>query len=157
MAHITDHISSPISQSDRSISGDYSQAKIVSQKRGWADLDLSLKLHPIRKDIIPLKDDKAIKNAVRNLLITNFFERPFGSSKGANLRGLLFEPADGITRMAISDNVRRVLTRHEPRIQIISISVTNQSDDNAYNILLHFKIKEFDLEQEVEIVLRRLR
>ena len=157
MAHILDHISSPISQSDRSISGDYSQSKIVSQKRGWADLDLSLKLHPIRKDIIPLKDDKAIKNAVRNLLITNFFERPFGSSKGANLRGLLFEPADGITRMAIRDNVRRVLTQHEPRIQILSISVTNQSDDNAYNILLHFKIKEFDLEQEVEIVLRRLR
>ena len=157
MAHTLDHISSPISQSDRSISGDYSQAKIVSQKRGWADLDLSLKLHPIRKDIIPLKDDRAIKNAVRNLLITNFFERPFGSSKGANLRGLLFEPADGITRMAIRDNIRRVLAQHEPRIQIISISVTNQSDDNAYNILLHFKIKEFDLEQEVEIVLRRLR
>lgn len=157
MAHLLDTTSSPILLSDKQVSNGYKKSVIVSGKKGWRDLDLSLKLHPIRKDIIPLKDDRAIKNAVKNLLITNSFERPFGSSKGANLRGLLFEPADAITRMAIKDNIRRVIGQHEPRVVILSISVVDLQDQNAYNILLQFRIKESDLEEEVEIVLRRLR
>ena len=68
----------------------------VSRKKGWADLNLSLPLHPIRKDIIPLRDDDAIKNAVKNLILTNFYERPFQPEKAAHLRGILFEPADAI-------------------------------------------------------------
>ena len=66
-----------------------SAAKVVAQKKPFRDLDLSLAIHPIRKDIIPLKDDRAIVNAVRNLLITNFNERPFQPTKGANLRGIV--------------------------------------------------------------------
>ena len=58
---------------DKQISGNLEQARIVSKKKPWRDLDLSLKIHPIRKDIIPLKDDAAIKNAVKNLLVSNFF------------------------------------------------------------------------------------
>ena len=57
---------------DKQISGDLEQARVVSRKKPHRDLDLSLKIHPIRKDIIPLKDDAAVKNAVKNLLITNF-------------------------------------------------------------------------------------
>jgi len=157
MTNLLDNASSPILLSDKQVSNGYKKSVIVSGKKGWSDLDLSLKLHPIRGDIIPLRDDRAIKNSVKNLLVTNFFERPFGSSKGANLRGLLFEPADAITRMAIKDNVRRVIGQYEPRVVILSISVVDLQDQNAYNILLQFRIKESDLEEEVEIVLRRLR
>ena len=60
---------------------------LVSRKKGWADLDLKLTPHPRNGDIIPLRDEKAIKNAVKNLLQTNFYERPFQSTLGANLRG----------------------------------------------------------------------
>jgi len=91
-------------QSDRSITGDLKKARVVSKKKPHRDLDLSLKIHPIRKDIIPLKDDNAIKNALKNLLVTNFYDRPFGFDKGANLKGLLFEPADLFTKIAIKEN-----------------------------------------------------
>ena len=146
-----------ITQGDKSISGDLTKARVVARKKGFRDLDLSLKIHPIRKDIIPLKDDNAIKNAVRNLLISNFFERPFQPSLGANLRGLLFEPAGGITEMNLRENIERVLIRHEPRIEVIQIIVKNLEDQNAYNCVVVFKIKEDDTEESVEIILRRLR
>jgi len=45
----------------KQITGKLEQARVVSKKKPWSDLDLSLKIHPIRKDIIPLKDDAAIK------------------------------------------------------------------------------------------------
>tara|TARA_B100001057_G_scaffold23735_1_gene21936 strand:- start:8090 stop:8539 length:450 start_codon:yes stop_codon:yes gene_type:complete len=148
---------STILQSDKSISDGFKKASVDSRRKSWSDLDLSLTLHPIRKDIVPLRDDNAIRNAVKNLLLTNFYERPFNHSIGANLRALLFEPADAITRMAIRDNIERTLTQHEQRIKILDIQVKDLSDENAYNILVKFLIKEFDTKEEVEIVLRRIR
>jgi len=142
---------------DKSISGNLEQARIVSKKKPWRDLDLSLKIHPIRKDIIPLKDDAAIKNAVKNLLVSNFFERPFQPTLGANLRGLLFEPADAITKLDLKQGIHRVLDTHEPRIKVLNIKVLDESDNNSYRITVNFLIKEYDTAESVEIVLRRLR
>ena len=144
-------------QSDKSIAGDLQKAKVTARKVGFRDLDLSLIVNPRTKDIRPLKDDVAIKNAVRNLLVTNFYERPFGHSKGANLRGLLFEPADNITIIELKQGIQDVIRNHEPRVEIRNIFVKDLSDRNAYNIILSYRIKEFDSLQEVEIVLRRLR
>jgi phage baseplate assembly protein W len=142
---------------DKQISGNLEQAKVVSRKKPWRDLDLSLKIHPIRKDIIPLKDDAAIKNAVRNLLVSNFYERPFQDDLGANLRGLLFEPAGIITTIQLRDSIRRVLNKYEPRIAVTSIDITDLSQNNSYKIKVKFKIKEYDSAEAVEIILRRLR
>ena len=142
---------------DKQISGDLEQAKIVSRKKPHRDLDLSLKIHPIRKDIIPLKDDAAIKNAVKNLLISNFYERPFQSDLGANLRGLLFEPAGLLTNIQMRDNIRFCVEKYEPRVSVDSIDITDVVDENRYNIEVFFTIKEFSTQDSVEIVLRRLR
>ena len=142
---------------DKQISGDLEQAKIVSKKKPHRDLDLSLKIHPIRKDIIPLKDDAAIKNAIRNLLVTNFYERPFQSDLGANLRGLLFEPAGMLTNIQMRDNIRFCVEKYEPRVSVDSIDITDVVDENRYNIEVFFTIKEFSTQDSVEIVLRRLR
>lgn len=144
-------------QSDKSIIGDIQKAKVTARQVGHRDLDLSLKIHPIRKDIIPLKDDNAIKNAIRNLLVSNFSDRPFQRDKGANLRALLFEPADTITEVAMVQNIRKVIRKYEPRVKVLKISVNNQADQNAYRIIVRFLIKEFDQQDNVEIILRRLR
>jgi phage baseplate assembly protein W len=144
-------------QSDKNISGDLTKAKIVSRKKAWRDLDLNLTTHPIRKDIIPLRDDDAIKNAVKNLLHTNAFERPFQPHLGANLRGILFQPADALTRIALRDNISRVLAQHEQRIQVLNIRILDDSDANAYRVTLHYRIKAFNQDGNVEIILRRLR
>jgi len=149
--------SSPKILSDKSVTGDLKKARVTARVKGWRDLDLSLTLHPIRKDIIPLKDDNAIKNAVRNLLISNFYERPFSRDIGANLRGLLFEPADSITKISLKDNIRRVIRKYEPRVVVRGIQIHYEEDSNAYNINVIFKIKEYDTNESVEIVLRRLR
>jgi phage baseplate assembly protein W len=142
---------------DKQISGSLEQAKVVSKKKPYRDLDLSLTIHPIRKDIIPLKDDAAIKNAIKNLLITNFYERPFGDDKGANLRGLLFEPVGVITNIELRDNIRTVIQRYEPRVRVTNINITDVYDTNEYRINVNFRIKEYDSASSVEIVLRRLR
>jgi len=147
---------STFKQSDKRVSTGANSSR-VSRSKQWSDLDLSLTLHPIRKDIMPLRDDAALRNSIKNLLLTNFYERPFNMGIGANMRALLFEPADSITRIAIRDNIARTISDHEPRVELIYIAVDDQSDSNAYNIIVKFRIKEYDSEDKVEIVLRRIR
>lgn len=148
---------SPDILGDKSVIRNVSRSSVTSRKKGWADLDLSLQLHPIRKDIMTLKDDNAIRNAVKNLLVTNFYERPFNSTIGANLRALLFEPADTLTKINIRENITEVIRRYEPRVSINDIKIQDNSMTNSYKITVFFLIKEFDTDQSVEIVLRRLR
>ena len=150
-------MASTLIQSDKSISGNLSKSKVVARKKGHRDLDLKLGIHPIRKDLNVLKDDNAVKNAVKNLLITNANERPFQPFLGANLRGLLFEPADTLTKIALRENISNVLNNHEPRVIVQDIDIKDLPDENAYRILVKFKIKEYDSNDTVEIVLRRLR
>jgi len=148
--------SSQIRQSS-GIVGDLKRVSSSSRLKPWTDLDLNLTLHPIRKDIVPLKDDRAIKYAVRNLLLTNFYERPFGLGIGANLRALLFEPSDEITKQAMRENIARTIQDNEQRVELLFININDNPDNNSYNILVKFRIKEYDNQETVEIVLKRLR
>ena len=158
MANILDgdNISSPAFLSDRTVGGEVNKIGNVARTKSYSDLDLSLRLHPIRKDIIPLRDDQAVKNAVKNLILTNFYEKPFAANVGGNLRGLLFEPADAIAELALEDNIKRVL-KEEPRIRTTFVEVVDLSERNAYRITVKFLIKQFDTSSDVEIVLKRLR
>lgn len=143
--------------SDKSVNDNYRKSKVDSRKKQWTDLDLSLTIHPIRKDIIPVRDDVAIKNALKNLIVSNFFERPFAVTKGANLRSLLFEPADVFTKIMMRDSIQRVIRRYEPRVQIQNVVIKDNADLNSYKIIIQFRIKENDVQESVNIVLRRLR
>lgn len=132
-------------------------AKVVAQRKPYRDLDLTLALHPIRKDIVPLKDDRAVANALKNLILTNFHERPFQPNTGANLRGRLFEPNDAITRIGLRNDIRKVITNHEPRVSVNGINIQNDEDRNSYRITLVFTIKNLNTQESVDIELRRLR
>ena len=143
--------------SDLSVEGDVRKASRSSRLKQWTDLDLNLTLHPIRKDIVPLRDDQAIKYAVRNLLLTNFYEKPFNLGVGANLRALLFEPADAITKQTLRKNILRSIKAGEQRVDVIFVNIVDDPDSNSYRILVKFRIKEYDTQETVEIVLKRLR
>ena len=123
----------------------------------YSDLNLQMIPHPQKKDIIPLIGEQAVKNAIRTLLLTNFMERPFQPTMGANLRSLLFEPNDAVTRLALKDAIKNVLERHEPRIENINVVIEPTNDENSYRAVIVFSIKENDSVQDVEINLRRLR
>lgn len=141
-------------QASSNISGSVGTQQEVSR---YSDLNLQMIPHPQKRDIIPLKGELAVKNAVKNLLLTNFYERPFNSTLGANLRGLLFEPADSITKIALENGVKNVLENYEPRIDNINVIVNSHQNDSEYRINVVFSIKSTDEVSDVEINLRRLR
>jgi len=142
--------------SDGTVTSVISNAQSSSIER-YSDLNLQMIPHPQKKDVLPVIGEQAVKNAIRTLLLTNFMERPFQPTMGANLRSLLFEPNDAVTRLALKDAVKNVLQKHEPRIENINVVIEATNDENSYRITVVFSIKENDSIQDIEINLRRLR
>ena len=141
--------------SDYNTSG--KKASVVSSGRLYSDLDLSLTLHPIFHDIMPLTDTDAVINAVKTLIFTNFHERPFRPNLGSNLSNILFEPADIITIIRLKQAILEVLQKNEPRIDSIAVEVIDDSDKNRYHVNLSFLVISQNREIDITLFLSRLR
>ena len=141
--------------SDYNTSG--KKASVVSSGRLYSDLDLSLTLHPIFHDIMPLTDTDAVINAVKNLIFSNFHERPFRPNLGSNLSNILFEPADIITIVRLKQSILEVLRKNEPRIDSIAAEVIDDSDNNRYHVNLTFRVISRNVEVDITLFLSRLR
>ena len=112
----------------------------VAKTTLYADLDLRLRKHPGNGDIRPLTDIDAIKNSVKNLLLTNSGDRPFHPEIGSGVTALLFENADAYVANALKENIKLTLTRLEPRIENITVEILDDPDNNAYFCQLTFNV-----------------
>jgi len=138
--------------------GRFDQASTVSKTSAiYSDLNLALPIHPVLNDITPLKDVEAVKQSVKNLVLTNFFERPFHPEIGGNVAAKLFEPADRFTALEIRDEIKEVLKDYEPRVNAVKVSVYDQLESNSYIVNLGFNVIYLQLETEVTLNLQRLR
>jgi phage baseplate assembly protein W len=133
-----------------------SKAEVVSKRRPYADLDLNLEIDE-SGDIKPLLDLDAVKASVRNLILTNFGERPFRPNIGSNVRALLFEPADVFTIYALREAIRTVLLRYEPRVDSITVQVRDDSDENRYVATVGFRVISFNEIVDIDLYLSRTR
>lgn len=132
-------------------------SRIVSKRKQYSDLDLSLKLHPDFHDIMPLIDIDAVTASVKNLILSNFNDRPFNPNLGSNLRGLLFEPADRFTIVSLKEYIKRVLEIYEPRIDSIRIQIQDNSNSNRYDIVVGFRIITLAQSVDLSLYLQRIR
>tara|TARA_B110000444_G_scaffold243767_1_gene262565 strand:- start:245 stop:673 length:429 start_codon:yes stop_codon:yes gene_type:complete len=96
----------------------------------YSDLDLLFSAHPISGDVVTKKDADAIKRSVKNILMTNHYERPFKPSFGANLRSRLFELDEIGGRQSLTDDIVRVLGIMEPRIGKIRVDIADMQNNN---------------------------
>ena len=128
----------------------------VATKNVYSDLDLSFIVHPVLKDIRPILDLDAVKNSVKNIVLTSFYDRPFHPEIGSGVRALLFEPASIFTALSIKDEINRCLGLYEPRINNVTVQISDDSDNNAYIITIGFVVL-YDQQEEVQFYLNRLR
>lgn len=130
---------------------------IVSRRVQYSDLNLKLKLHAEHKDIIPLRDIDAVKQSVKNLILTSKRDRLFQPWLGSGLRDLLFEPADAITISAIKREIYDVINKYEPRVSVLAVDVLDESDTNSYRVSITFQMINLLKEVSVEFYLERVR
>ena len=112
---------------------------IVSRNKLYRDINLSF---TVRDDgeVYKTIDAGAVKQAIKNLLLTNHFEKPFLPLYGGNLRDLLFELATSSISEEITSNITRAIESYEPRAKIVDIRVDNRADYNSIGVTVEFRI-----------------
>ena len=123
--------------------------------RGFKDLAISMKANPSTKEFGAVKNERAISQSVRNLLLTTFGERPFQPEIGSRVKGLLFEQWDVFAADAIRTEIFNVMERLEPRIEVTEVKVDDASDNNAIEISMDYIIVGQELVQNVEFLLEK--
>lgn len=130
---------------------------MANLKKIYSDIDLTFARQPISGDISLVYDDRAVINSVRNLLLTNFYERPWQPRLGSNLTKLLFEPVEPLMETTIAAEIRSVITNFESRVTIDSIVVSTNPDENGYDVTLTVFIMNNTQATEVNLFLERNR
>ena len=123
------------------------------KKNQYKDFDLSFSLNPITGDIGSKTDANAINQSLKNLVNTNYFQPLLG----CNIRALLFELADPVTKNDLKTNIQQVISNYEPRIAIQELRVDDLSDQNAYNIRIVYRILKSNTINTFDTILKRLR
>jgi phage baseplate assembly protein W len=123
----------------------------------YSDLPLSFTPHPVTKNIKLLTDADAVKRSVRNIVLTNFYEKPYAPAFGGDLISQLFELMDSITEYNISTNIRSALTLSEPRAIIDDVITEANQDGNAVNVTVKFRISGRSEPLTITVLLERVR
>lgn len=129
---------------------------ISTRTKLYKDIDLTFTVKD-NGDLFKKTDAAAVKQAVKNLILTNYYEKPFKPYFGANLRALLFELADPDTEGDIERAVIATVQKYEPRAEILSVKALVSPDANSIEVTIIFKVKNSDEEVTFTTTLARLR
>jgi len=133
------------------------EAKTVATSKGtYRDLDLLFRRHPQTGDVVVRTDAEAVKRSVKNIILTNHFERPFKPGFGGSIRNLLFELTTSRQLRKMENRIRDLLTTFEPRVSNVVVNLlTGNSNEIAVNI--HYSIINVAANQELELTVTRAR
>ena len=123
----------------------------------FSDFLVDLTPHPITKDVARVKNDIAIKRAVRNLVLTNVTERLFQPTVGGNVKRDIFEPNDIITASELEYQITNVINNNEPRVNVLQVQSQSNPDGNDIAVNIVFAIINSQTIQTVDLILRRIR
>ena len=133
------------------------QNKSTRNSRNFRDIDLDFARNTVTNDVNVVEDVIAVKRSVRNLVQTNFYERPFQPELGCGIRELLFEPFTPMTKVFLERKIEEVLINYEPRIQLQSVEVDDDQDGNRLVVDIYFYVVGVPGPQVVETFLQRIR
>lgn len=97
-------------------------------------------IHPATGDLLLATDLDAVKNSIRNIVLTPVGTRPFFPEFGTRVGNLLFELAGGSTALQIKDEIDRAVRKYEKRISRFRARVTDDHEKNAYRITTNFQM-----------------
>lgn len=129
----------------------------ISSERIFRDLDLNFTLHPVRKDVSKHINEYAVINSVKNLISTNFYEKPFRPEIGSSVRNLLFENVDPLVAARLERAISETITNYEPRVSITNVRADASPDENLYVVRLSFLIVNNPVPITIDFFLERIR
>jgi phage baseplate assembly protein W len=134
------------------------EGKTVAKKDLYSDLNLQFTPHPITGDVTRKTDTDAVRRSVRNIVMTNYYERPFKPGFGGNLIGLLFNLDTDRGLEKVSEKLTKTIETFEPRVKNVTIRVNNEGmNTNTLELTIFYNIINGSRNQELSLTVSRAR
>jgi phage baseplate assembly protein W len=122
----------------------------------YSDLTTNLIAHPNTKDLFTVKNNEAVKRSIKNLVLTDIYERPF-SKIGGDVNSSLFENITPQSAESLRKKIEFTIGNYEPRAKVKEIIVSAAADSNAYNIDIYFYTINIPEIEKLQLTLTRVR
>jgi phage baseplate assembly protein W len=129
---------------------------ISSRTSSYKDIDLAFTAKP-SGDIYKKTDAAAVKQAVKNLLLTGYYEKPFAPTYGGGLNDFLFSLSTEYDELDIKERIFDVIRNYEPRALCREVNVNVSPDMNNVSVTVIFQIRATSETVTVDVTLTRLR
>ena len=129
----------------------------MPQKEIFSDLDLSFIAHPMTGNVSRKTNREAVRQSVKSLILTDYFERPFKSDIGCSIRYYLFELFTPMLKQQMERAVREVIKNYEPRADVFEVLVEERTDLNALTVSVAFMILNDPDPVILDVILERVR
>ena len=129
--------------------------KSFKRSRTFKDVNIALPRNPFTKDIDRVNNDNAIKQSIKNIVLTVPGEKPFHPEVGSRVNELLFEPLDPFVVDALRDEIINTIKQHEPRVDLQKVDVQPIYTQNRVNISVQYKIVGLPIVEDITFVLQR--
>ena len=137
--------------------GNLSNVPLTSSiSKRYRDIDLSFLNRP-SGDVYKKTDAAAVKQAIKNLLLTNETEKPFLPNYGGNLNEFLFSLSEEFDELDIKEQVAQTIENYEPRARVKEVAVSLNADANSINVTVIFQMVTTLQVETVQVSLTRLR
>ena len=123
----------------------------------YSDLRKDLAISPLSSDLTVLKNDDAVKDALKNLLLTDRGERLMQPNLGGNIRALLFENLTPAVLQMIKTQIEETVKLYEPRAELIDVTVAADMDSSNVSAKITFYVRNQEQPITLDVILERTR
>jgi phage baseplate assembly protein W len=130
---------------------------MAKSTRVFSDIDLSFEPHPATKDLLVKYDSNSVKNSIKNLVMTKYYERPFRSDIGSGTYNLMFELPSPALVAVLTTDITNTIRNFEPRVGELSVNIGFSPDNYLVNVAVIFTIVNTTAPITLEFSLDRTR
>ena len=123
----------------------------------FSDLDLSFIAHPITGNVGRKTNRESVRQSVKSLILTDYFERPFKSDIGCSIRYFLFELFTPPVKQQMERAIKEVIKNYEPRADVFEVLVEERPEVNALTVSVAFMILNDPDPVILHVILERVR
>ena len=131
--------------------------EVTTTQNFYSDLFNDFSRHAQTGELNKKINENAVKQSVRNLLLTNKGERLLQPTVGSNLKALLFENATPFINQMLHDYILETIDNHEPRAEFLYADLSFDHDRNSATIDVTFQIINTGVQATLPLFIERTR
>jgi phage baseplate assembly protein W len=131
--------------------------QLAGQSEVFSDFLNSFSVHPITGTLAKTTNVNAVRQSIKNLVLTNYGERMFQPQVGSDILRHLFEPMNTLTAKDISDSIALTINHNEPRAKLLGVDVRESSDYNTVVVNIVFSLINNNTPVSMDVTLKRVR